>query len=176
MYLKNLGFSLNEIKNLSEDVINEKKQDLKRQKEHIEQSLRDISFYKKEKGEIKMEKAFINDEKVIGKWRFIGCYTSKENLETGAQEKNINGFIMKEIYFLPNGTGYWVIKNWTKGTIFTYSSVGIKANNYEIENERLVLHLTNFVDSGKKLIAVYEQMTIKVTPRKKLLKLMTLLN
>lgn len=63
LYLKELGFSLKQIKNLNEDTIREKTQELKKQRERIERNLYDLSFYRKEGGEIKMEKTFINREK-----------------------------------------------------------------------------------------------------------------
>lgn len=60
-------------------------------------------------------KAFINDEKMIGKWKLIGI---SKNINEAKNKKFIKNddFKINELYLMPKGKEYWVIK-WTKGFI-----------------------------------------------------------
>lgn len=62
--------------------------------------------------------AFENDIQAIGKWEFIDKVPNAEQFcmekPKYSDSKNI---WLKELYFLPDGQGYWVIKGWTKGCL-----------------------------------------------------------
>lgn len=99
-------------------------------------------------------KPFINDEKVIGKWKLLGI---SETIDKAKNKDFIeDDFKINELYLMPNGKEYWVIK-WTKGFIM------IKNNPcpYEIENNLMYLSINNILDNKKDKIAVYEQIDNK---------------
>lgn len=61
---------------------------------------------------------FVNDERVVGKWEFVGYI---EDPETKTLDNLLHGNIgYKEIYFLPNGEPYWIFEGWTKGYLTIY--------------------------------------------------------
>ena len=77
---------------------------------------------------------FEDDPEVIGKWRIIGEYDTKENfLSKSEPNKGMYGENFKEIYFLPNGQGYWVYGGWTKGYIINDNGDYSAINPYAIE-------------------------------------------
>ncbi len=147
--LKNLGFSLEEIKEFSFDKIPKKIKNLEEEIAKMQDkvtNLKNIALHGKEN--LKMEK-FINDERAIGKWHLLGV---AENIEQAKKEIfKEDDFIINELYFLPNGEPYWVIR-WTKGSIFTSG----QEYKYEIEGNRLYLTITSSIDSSDQKIAVYE--------------------
>lgn len=147
--LKNLGFSLDEIKNFNVDKIPQKIKDLEAEIMKMQEkvaNLKNIALHGKEN--LKMEK-FINDERAIGKWRLLGV---AENFEQAKKEIfKEDDFIINELYFLPNGEPYWVIR-WTKGSIFTSG----QEYKYVIEGNKLYLTITSSIDSNDQKIAVYE--------------------
>ena len=114
--LKDIGFTLDEIKQLCSaesgeskmQIISEKRRALEkltrqlRELTELEQNYKSNLKFKGEKGENKMRDnlntAFVNDERVIGRWEF----TSESDFE--------------EIYFLPGGEEYWGF-SWTKDYI-----------------------------------------------------------
>ncbi|MGL4373734.1 MAG: hypothetical protein ACRCS6_08135, partial [Turicibacter sp.] len=63
---------------------------------------------------------FITDELVIGKWECIGFHCYDEN-NSEIDESEFFEHKHKEIYFLPNGEGYWIYECWTKGKICTWA-------------------------------------------------------
>jgi len=76
---------------------------------------------------------FVNDERVIGKWKVEGEYAVKEDffaeipyIETDIGDSN------KEIYFLPNGERYWVF-GWTKDYMLCDTGRQSYRQHYEIE-------------------------------------------
>ena len=98
LMFKELGFSLKEIKKINIEIIKEKIVNLKEKINIIEKSINKLEMITNE-NENTINKEFVNDEKVIGKWKI----------------KNKCEFPFEEIYFLPCGKGYWVFDNWTKG-------------------------------------------------------------
>ena len=142
LMLKDLNFSLDEIKNFNEIAISQKQVQLENQIKDLNRKLRLISSLKTEKGEIVM-KEFENDERVVGKWKYEATAMSKEKYLEGDFYKDEDA-MYQELYFLPQGKGYWVFDGWTKGEIFHYKGVHYK---YEIENEKLFLQVFN-IDTG----------------------------
>ncbi len=93
---KNMGFTLEEIKNISPDLLISKVHSLKAQMVNINKNISHIESMI-EKGECS-DLIFVNDENVIGKWELL----------------EDQPFPFNELYFLPNGKEYWVF-SWTKG-------------------------------------------------------------
>lgn len=62
--------------------------------------------------------AFENDTQVIGKWKFVDKISSAEQFCPKKPKcSDSNSIWLKELYFLPDGQGYWVVDGWTKGCI-----------------------------------------------------------
>lgn len=129
LMFKELGFSLKEIKKLNIEIIKEKISELKKQISLIEKSINKLEMITQENDDM-INKEFINDEQVIGKWKII----------------NKNEFPLDEIYFLPNGKGYWVFENWTKN----YLKIDNVYHRYEIIDDQLLLYIKDLNgDVGK---------------------------
>lgn len=149
--LKDLGFSLDEIKKISDEEIknkikdyNEKIKDLKRKLT----TLKELSF----KGKEALEMRFINDENAIGKWQLVGI---AENMENAKKEEFIpDDFKIKELYLMPNGKEYWVI-SWTKGII----KINGVEDPYEIIDDKMYVTINSNFDESK--IAVYKKIDNK---------------
>lgn len=115
---KNIGFTLEEVKNINPNLLISKVESLKEQMSNIKRNIRHIETMI-EKGECN-EMVFANDEKVIGKWELL---------------KN-EPFPFKELYFLPKGKEYWVF-SWTKG----YLKINDVYHPYEIVDNILILNV-----------------------------------
>ena len=142
LMLKDLNFSLDEIKNMSDDSILYKQVQLENQIKDLKRKIRFVSSLKTEKGEIIMNE-FVNDERAIGKWVYEATAFSKEKYLEGDFYKDEDA-MYQELYFLPQGKGYWVFDSWTKGEIIHWKGVHYK---YEIENGKLFLQVFN-IDTG----------------------------
>lgn len=113
---KNMGFTLEEVKNINPNLLISKVKSLKKQMSNIKRNISHIESMIK-KGECN-EMVFVNDEKVIGKWKLL----------------KDEPFPFKELYFLPKGKEYWVF-SWTKG----YLKINDVYHPYEIADNILVL-------------------------------------
>jgi hypothetical protein len=104
-----------------------------------------------QKGE-KIMKPFINDPQAIGKWNYIGSALSKQQFLAGdmIEDKDI---LFKEIYFLPNGEGYWVFDRWSNGEFYHFRGIIYK---YEIEDNKMYLSIVND-DNEFMIMCVYEK-------------------
>ena len=131
LMFKELGFSLKEIKKLNVETIKEKIIKLKNQISTIEQNINKLEMITEE-NKCTTNKEFINDESVIGKWEII----------------NDNEFPFNEIYFLPNGQGYWVFENWTKG----YLKIDDVYHKYEVKNNQLMLYVIDLNGNVGKVV------------------------
>ena len=80
--LKNLNFSLDEIKNFDENAISYKEVQLENEIKELKRKLRLVSSLKTNKGEIVMNE-FVNDERVVGKWVYEATAFSKEKYLQG---------------------------------------------------------------------------------------------
>ena len=127
---KELGFSLKEIKKINVKTIKEKIIKMKDQINTIDKSINKLELMIKE--EAIQNKEFINDERVIGKWEIL----------------NESEFPFNEIYFLPNGKGYWVFDNWTKN----FLKIGDTYHKYEVEGNILKLYIKDINGNVGKII------------------------
>ena len=87
-------------------------------------------------------KPFINDEKVIGKWKYVCSAENVEKFNLGETyiDKDI---LFKELYFLPEGQGYWVFESWSNGVIYHFRGNKYK---YSIIDGKLFVEMTNSDD------------------------------
>ncbi len=151
---KSLGFELNEIKDVHEQKIVNKIEGYKKKIMRMHSQINTLNtLLNSKKGEIKNMKAFINDEKAIGKWSLIGLAKNEDDLNKGKfLDEDI---IIKEIYLMDEGQEYWVIA-WTKGTIY----INNEPYSYEIKNNKMFINLTGLYGEDKK-IAIYEKVDDK---------------
>lgn len=117
---KNMGFTLEEIKNINPSLLISKVESLKEQMINIKKNISHIESII-EKGKCS-ELVFVNDEKVIGKWELL----------------EDEPFPFKELYFLPGGKEYWVF-SWTKG----YLKIIDTYHPYEVIDNILVLSVVD---------------------------------
>ena len=153
-YLKDFGFTLKEIREMSNETIAKKLKELKVKLEKIKDSINVLSSF--EKGGIIM-KNFVNEPKVVGKWQRIGIVNSEENFKKGIFEENADEiFPFKELYFLPNGEEYWVL-SWSKGKLF----VNDRAFDYKIIDGKMLVFVKDRYTDKVDNIAVYSQIDNK---------------
>ena len=131
-------YQLSRIKEFDERSLEEKIKDIKNQIDKLKANLDLISSLKNMKGE-KIMKPFINDENVIGKWKYLCSTESVEKFNLGEtyQDKDI---LFKELYFLPSGQGYWVFESWSNGVIYHFRGNKYK---YSIIDGKLFVEMTN---------------------------------
>ncbi len=72
---------------------------------------------------------FENDEAVIGRWEIL-------NAEAMPHSRS------REIYFLPEGKGYWCYFGWTKGLLFFSDGFNTSANRYSLEQREDGMYMT----------------------------------
>ena len=84
-------------------------------------------------------KPFINDEKVCGKWSYL-CSTESIEKYSQGETYTDKDILFKELYFLPNGLGYWVFEGWSKGVIYHFRG---NHYNYSIVDDKLFVEITN---------------------------------
>ncbi len=72
---------------------------------------------------------FENDEAVIGRWEI-------QNGEAMPHSKK------REVYFLPEGKGYWCYKGWTKGFLLYDDGCNTSANSYSLEQREDGMYMT----------------------------------
>lgn len=150
--LKDLGFSLDEIKNFSDEEIKSKIKDYENKISDMKSkilSLKDLSF----KGKDVLKMRFINDENAIGKWQLLGV---ADTIEDAKEEKYVDDdYRINELYLMPNGKQYWII-SWTKGII---RFIDIE-NPYEIIDDIMYVTIKGSDDDERK-VAVYKKIDSK---------------
>jgi len=147
--LKNLGFSLKEIRDFDQKSLSQKIKEIEEELLKLKDNQKLISYLQKQKGE-KIMKPFIKDEKVIGKWNYVCTAKTKENYLEGKTEVEKTPFC-PNLYFLPEGKGYWVFERWTKGEIYHYSGTIF---TYELtKDDTLILNIK--YENGSEEFAVY---------------------
>lgn len=149
-YLKDLGFSLKEIKNLDEDLIKDKISQVKFNIRKLTKNIEKLSTIRKEKGGFFM-KNFVNDKRVVGKWKRLAVVKNKEDFEAKKFDDN-DIFDYQELYFLPKGEEYWVF-GWTKGILFLKD----RQLPYEIIDDKLFIGVVDFITNTVDNYAVYEK-------------------
>lgn len=153
-YLKDLGFSLKEIKNLNEETIKEKISQAKLNIKKLTKNIEKLSTIRKDKGGFFM-KNFVNDEKVVGKWKKLAVVKNKEDFIASKFDDN-DIFDFEQIYFLPNGEEYWVF-SWTKGILYLED----RQLPYEIVDGKLFIGIVDFKTNTIDNYAVYEKVDDK---------------
>lgn len=154
LYLKDLGFSLKEIKNLSEETIKEKISQVKLDIKKLTKNIEKLSTIRREKGGFFM-KNFVNDERVVGKWKKLAVVKNKEDFALNKFDDN-DIFDFDQIYFLPNGEEYWVF-SWTKGILFLKD----RQLPYEIIDGKLYIGIVDYKTNTIDNYAVYEKVDSK---------------
>lgn len=153
-YLKDLGFSLKEIKNLDEKTIKEKISQVKLNIKKLTINIDHLSTIRKTKGGFVMRN-FVNDPQVIGKWKKLAVVKNKEDFKNNNFcDEDI--FDFKELYFLPNGENYWVLR-WTKGILFLKE----RQLPYEIVDGILYIGIVDFKTNTIDNYVVYEKIDSK---------------
>lgn len=162
--LKELGFTLKEISQFDKNSLTSKLDEIKQKIQELRKNIDIISSLQNQKGEMKM-KPFICDEKAIGKWSYV-C--SAENREEFDKENCYvdESLLLKTLYFLPKGEGYWIFDRWTKGEIYHFKGI---VYTYEIENDKLFLSIfsennefENLLIYKKEDSVAYTQDSIKI--------------
>lgn len=151
--LKELGFSLEEIKKFSDEEIKLKIKDYENKILDMKSkilSLKRLSF--NGKGVLKVN--FINDENAIGKWELIGVATTMENAKNNLFVED--DYRINELYLMPGGKKYWII-SWTKGIV----KFKDKENQYKIINDKMFLTINSNYDEEESKVAVYKKIDNK---------------
>lgn len=122
--LKELGFSLKEIKRFMEAggderlaLLAEKEQQLARIKYEAENSINvlwKISMSLKENIDVLFE----DDPEVVGKWQMIDCVPCRENFHAKYLKATDLSKAVRDLYFLPKGEKYWCF-GWTRGYLLS---------------------------------------------------------
>lgn len=153
-YLKELGFSLKEIKNLDEKTIEEKISEVKLNIKKLTENIKHLSAITKKEGGFNM-KNFVNDQQVVGKWKRLAVIKNKEDFKANKFcDEDI--FDYNEIYFLPNGEEYWVF-SWTKGTLYLKE----RKLPYEIIDGKMFIGVVDCKTDTVDNYAVYEKVDSK---------------
>ena len=153
--LKELGFSLEEIKYFKESEIKNKILDYENKILKIKEQIRDLKELSIKGKEVLKMKKFVNDERVIGKWSLLGV---SANMEDAKQNKYMDDdYAIKELYLMPEGQEYWVI-SWTKDIIYLAG----KECPYEIENNKMFVKIKDDLDENMYKVSVYEKVDSKV--------------
>lgn len=150
VYLKQLGLTLDEIRNYSDEILVSK---INKFEEKIKKLDRSIDVLKKlsKKGGIKEMKMFENDERVIGKWNLVGVCKKVKDYYEGKIDQD-ESFAIKELYLMEEGKEYWVI-SWTKDYIY----IKDKANKYTLDNDIMFVELNGMLDNTECKYAVYKK-------------------
>ena len=151
--LKDLGFSLTEIRNFKVSEVQEKIKDYKIKVINIQKQINQLQEISLKGKEVLKMKRFINDERVIGKWDLVGIAS---NIEEAKANKFIqDDYQIKQLYLLPKGKQYWVI-SWTKDIIF----INGRENHYQIDNDIMYLFVKGNEENEIK-IAIYKKIDDK---------------
>lgn len=160
-YLKDLGFSLKEIKNLSEETIKEKIIQVKLNIKKLTQNIDKLSAIHKRQGGFFM-KNFVDDERVVGKWKKIAVVKNKEDFLLNKFDDN-EIFDFEQIYFLPNGEEYWVF-SWTKGILYLKN----RQLPYEIIDDKLFIGIVDYKSNTIDNYVVYGKIDNKHYTKKEI--------
>lgn len=150
-YLKNLGFTLKEIKTLDESIVENKCAELKKLSKTITANIKKVSsLQKNSKGEYNMN-TFINDKNAIGHWTLLGVAETKEQAMAKDFNKSLSQhYFIKDMYLMENGEEYWAL-GWTKGAILINNT----RNPYTIVGDNIIVAITH--DGEVDFYAVYKR-------------------
>ncbi len=154
IYLKNLGLSLDDIRNFNYENINNKIIDYENQIKKLYKNINTLESLSNMKGDEEM-KTFVNDENAIGKWILDGVAQSKDDyLKKKLLSSEDVG--IKEIYLMEGGSSYWVI-SWTNGIIYICD----EACPYEIIGDLMYVKFIDFNDNDNYKMVVYKKIDNK---------------
>ncbi len=159
LYLKNLGFTLNEIKNLDEKSIIQKTQSLKNEILLLNKKIKKLnSLCNNFEGGFKMD-LFTNDVEALGKWKRICVVNTKDEFLSGKYKDQKDLFkYFQNIYFLENGQGYWCFEKWTKGKLYLYNN---QVFDYVIEGDLMFVNINDKYTGSCDAVAVYQKVDNK---------------
>lgn len=60
---------------------------------------------------------FVDDPQAVGKWTFFDVIETLDEFDSCIISSKDIPFGYKQVYFLPNGQGYWIFEGWKKGTL-----------------------------------------------------------
>ena len=157
-YLKELGFSLKEIKNFNQSQIDEKIEKIKADIKKLTKQVCHLTAIRQKAGELIM-KNFVNDDRVVGKWEKIGVVQQKSDFH---QQKFMDEkiFDFPEIYFLPRGQEYWAF-SWSKGVIYLTTDKESRVLPYEIEDDVMFVGVPDVISDSVDCFAVYKKVDSK---------------
>ena len=155
LYLKELGFSLEEIKNYDETQLQDKIEEYKQKIITLKKNINQLENLNQKKIEKHPIRHFVPDERAIGKWKLIGIANTEEEAKQQKYENNLF-YDIKQLYLMEKGQEYWVI-SWTKGYIYIRG----KENPYTIENDRMYVKIVYPEDNSLYMVAVYEKQNNK---------------
>ena len=154
--LKELGFSLEEIKNYNIKSNKEKIEELENLLKTTNEKINKL--YTLEYSKSYHLPYFINDEKALGLWKSVAHAKSIEDYKNGIYNENTKSLCFKYLYFLNNGKGFGRIVDWSKGKI----NIGFKnTHTYIIENDKLYLNLVNTTNNEHEKTIIYERIDNK---------------
>lgn len=171
--LKELGFSLSEIKSVLKDgnsvlnvLLEKKRAELSEKLKKLDEAEKLLSgdnAVKKENETMlkNIEMPFENDPDIVGKWIAVGIYGSMDDFENNKPYDE--PYALNEvIYFLPNGEPYWCYR-WTKGKLIVDDGISTSTRPYYTKtnnNQRFMFidyKLGEHFHTGKKTVIVYRQ-------------------
>lgn len=154
-FLKDLGFSLQEIRDFDDDSFDDKIDDLKEKIKKLNTNLNLLFSLKKQKGE-KVMQLFVNDENAIGKWSYV-CSTVSKDAYLEHDYYFDDDALMQDLYFLPNGQGYWIFERWSKGILCHYAG---NVYTYSVDGDEMFVEITN-EDNEYEITLVYKRVDSK---------------
>ncbi len=152
--LKELGFSLEEIKNFKTEKIKSKIVDYQNKIKLLYKQIESLEILSFKGLENLHKRSFINDPNAVGKWKLLGVSKNREDAK--AKKFFEDSFSIKELYLLPNGEAYWVI-SWTKDYIYIHN----KECPYKISEPYMYLTIPDDFDSNIFKVVVYERIDNK---------------
>lgn len=116
---------------------------------------------------------FENDPVVIGKWEYLDRFPSEEQFNINSSKDSRKDSVwLKELYFLPEGEGYWIMDGWTKGSFVTYFYYPTHRYRHyytvrEVEGKKLLFvemkdDYYRISHGGKPEIYVYQKVSDKI--------------
>ncbi|MBQ8551259.1 MAG: MerR family transcriptional regulator [Clostridia bacterium] len=105
---------------------------------------------------------FLNDAEAVGMWELLDIVPSREQFSFHNRKfGDIDNVLLRKLYFLPQGEGYWFINGWTKGFIYTKNKY---KSAYEIESVNgetlMFVHLKEcgyYTRGGRPSVYVYHR-------------------
>ncbi len=148
--LKDLGFSLEEIKYFNDDTIKDKIQNYEIEIKQMKEKIKELGVVLMSGKIDTKEKKFINDENAIGHWQMLGISSDMEDAEKRIFMED--DYHIKDLYLMPNGENYWVI-SWTKGYVYILDA----KFPYVINGNTMYLTINDKLDKLDSKVIVYQK-------------------